>query len=131
MSSAKLNNEKNKIFFNSRKKFFDKINSLSRFEVALGELRFINGIYKQKGIDVLMSWDIVDKCFGKQIAHAILVAGDADFIPAIKRAKGYGAIVHLFAHKESVNRTILCEVDEFYELNEEFFRDCKLDKYQF
>lgn len=121
-------NEKSKSLFNARKNFFQKLNFLPRFEVSLGELQFIAGQYKQKKIDVLISLDIADKCFGKQISNAVLVAGDSDYIPAIKRAKSYGAIVHLFYHKDSVNKEMLWEVDEFHILDEDFLSDCKLEE---
>ena len=75
-----------------------------------------------------MSLDIADKCFGQQIAQTVLIAGDSDFIPAIKRAKGYGAIAHLFSHKDSVNKEMLGEVDEFHALDELFLLDCRLEK---
>jgi len=120
--------EKSNYLFNSRKKFFQKLNFLPRFEVSLGELQFIAGQYKQKKIDVLMSLDIADKCFEEQIAHAVLVAGDSDYIPAIKRAKSYGAIVHLFSYKDSVNKEMIGEVDEFHILDEDFLLDCKLEE---
>jgi len=76
-------------------RFITKLRRLPRFEVKFGELQIIGGEFNQKMIDVLMSIDIVEKCLGKQIQHAILIAGDSDFIPAIKRAKDYGAIIHL------------------------------------
>lgn len=120
--------KQSKEFYESRKKFYDKINLLPRFEVKFGELQYIKGIYKQKKIDVLMSLDIVDKCFGGQIQHVILVVGDSDFIPAIEKAKDYGAIVHLFAHDKSINRALIGKVDEFYPLDKSILEDCKLDK---
>jgi len=113
--------------YNSKKQFCDRISLLPQFEVKLGELQYIKGIYKQKKVDVLMSLDIADKCFEKQIQHAVMVAGDSDFIPAIQKAKNYGAIVHLIANKDTVNKELLKEVDVFYNLNEEFIKDCLLE----
>ena len=78
-------NEKSKKLFQDKEKFLEKINSLPRFEIKLGKLQRIGNTFRQKKIDVLMSLDIVDKCFEKQIQHAVLIAGDADFIPAIKK----------------------------------------------
>ncbi len=118
---------KSEYFYEAKKKFCHKINLLPRFEVKYGELQLINGVYKQKKIDVLISLDIADKCFEKQIQHAVIIAGDSDFVPAIKKAKDYGVIVHLFAHKDSVNKEMLEEIDEFHNLNMEFIKDCVLD----
>ena len=75
-------------------------------------------------VDVLMSLDIVDMCFDKQINHVILVAGDSDFIPAIRKAKDYGAIVHLFYHPSSVHTELLDEVDELHKISKELIDQC-------
>tara|TARA_Y100000310_G_scaffold258387_1_gene266776 strand:+ start:480 stop:713 length:234 start_codon:yes stop_codon:yes gene_type:complete len=69
-------------------------------------------------VDVLMSIDIIDMCFDKQIQHVILVAGDADFVPAVRKAKSHGAVVHLFYHPNSVHNELLDIVDEAYVIDE-------------
>jgi len=91
----KLQFEEDKNRYAAMQRFITKLRRLPRFEVKFGKLQIIGGEFNQKMIDVLMSIDIVEKCLGKQIQHAILIAGDSDFIPAIKRAKDYGAIIHL------------------------------------
>ena len=119
------NNDKK--YRDSKEKFYNKLKLLPRFEVKFGELQLINGDFKQKGVDVLMSLDIVSKCFDKQIQHAIIIAGDSDFIPAIHKAKECGAVVHLFCNKNKVNNKLLFEVDEIYDLNYNFFESLKMD----
>jgi len=106
-------------------KFLTKLRRLPRFEVKLGRLQLIGGFFKQKMVDILMSLDIVDLCYSHQIQHAILVAGDADFVPAVKKARGSGAIIHLFYHPETVHHEILDHVDEIHELTKEFIEKCK------
>lgn len=105
--------------------FLTSLKRLPRFEIKLGRLQLIGGQFKQKMIDVLMSLDIVNMCFDNQIQHAILIAGDSDFVPAIKKAKDCGAIVHLFCHQKSVHNEILDEVDEFHLISEELISKCK------
>ena len=68
-------------------KFVTGLRRLSRFEVKLGELQMIGGQFRQKMVDLLMSLDIIDLSSGKQVKHIIVLAGDADFVPATKRAK--------------------------------------------
>lgn len=104
-------------------RFLDNLKRLPRFEVRLGRLQIIGGQFKQKMVDVLMSLDIVDKCFENQISHAILIAGDSDFIPAIEKAKNYGAIVHLFYHPTSVHNQLLDTVDELHSIDETFVKE--------
>jgi uncharacterized LabA/DUF88 family protein len=111
--------------YNKKENFYNKLKLLPRFKVKYGKLQLIDNIFKQKGIDVLMSLDIVDKCFLKQIKHAVVVAGDADFIPAIRKAKDFGAVVHLFCNKNSVNKELLYAVDEVHDLQFSFIQDLK------
>lgn len=108
-------------------KFLAKLKRLSRFEVKLGKLQMIGGQFRQKMVDILMSLDIVDMCFEKRIQQVILIAGDSDFVPAIKKAKNYGAIIHLFYHPSSVHNEILDEVDELHEINEELINSCRIE----
>lgn len=105
--------------------FITRLKRLPRFEVKLGRLQLIGNRFKQKMVDILMSLDIVGMCFDKQIQHAILIAGDADFVPAVKKAKDYGAIVHLFYHPSSVHNEILDEIDELHVITEELINSCK------
>jgi len=101
-------------------RFLTNLRRLPRFEVKLGRLQLIGGQFKQKMVDVLMSLDITTMSYENQIQHAILIAGDADFVPAIRKAKEYGIIVHLFYHPSSIHNEIMDEVDERHEITSEF-----------
>jgi len=107
-------------------KFLSNIKRLPRFEVKLGKLQLIENIFKQKMIDVLMSLDIATMTYENQVQQVVLIAGDADFIPAIKKAKDYGAIVHLYYHPSSVHNELLDEIDELHEITEELINECKI-----
>lgn len=106
--------------FNKKEKFYNKLKKIPQFEVKYGSLQIIGDKFKQKGIDVKMSLDIVDKCFEKQIEHAIIIAGDRDFIPAIMKAKDYGSVVHLYCNKKKVNRKLIYAVDVIHNLKKKF-----------
>ena len=84
----------------------------------------IGSQFRQKMVDVLMSLDISNMALEKQIQHAILIAGDSDFVPAIKKAKNYGAIVHLYYHSSSVHNEILDEIDELHEIDKKLIEEC-------
>jgi hypothetical protein len=49
-------------------------------------------------------------------------------VPAIKKAKDCGAIIHLFYHPSSVHTKLLDEVDELHEITEELINKSKLLK---
>jgi uncharacterized LabA/DUF88 family protein len=106
-----------------KERFFNKLKKLHQFEVKYGDLQIINGQFKQKLVDVKMSLDIVDKCFDNQITHAIIIAGDSDFIPAIMKAKDCGAIVHLVCSKRKINRKLMYAVDTIKDLKKSFMID--------
>jgi uncharacterized LabA/DUF88 family protein len=108
-------------------KFLSKLKRLPRFEIKLGRLQIIGNQFKQKMIDVLMSLDIATMSYEGQIQHAFLIAGDSDFIPAIKKAKDYGIIVHLVYHPSSVNNDLLDEVDERHVIDESLINLCRIE----
>ncbi len=118
---SKEQTKKDQKRFDEKEKFYNKLKKLPQFEVKYGELQIIEKEFKQKGVDVKMSLDMVDKCFDNQIKHAIIIAGDSDFIPAIIKAKDYGAIAHLFCSKKKVNKKLLYAVDIVHHLNKKFF----------
>jgi len=107
-------------------RFLINLKRLPRFEIKLGKLQLIGNQFKQKMIDVLMSLDIATMTYENQIQHVVLVGGDSDFIPAIKKAKDYGTIVHLYYHPSSVHNEILDEIDELHIINEEIINKCKI-----
>jgi len=112
--------------YSRTKLFFTNLNrKLPRFEVKLGKLQFIGEKFKQKMTDVLMSLDIVKKSIGSKIKHIVLVAGDANFVPAVRTAKEYDSIAHLFYHPSSVHNELLDEIDELHVLDEDLINRCK------
>jgi uncharacterized LabA/DUF88 family protein len=105
-------------------KFLENLKRLPRFEVKLGKLQLIGNQFRQKMIDILISLDITNMAFERQIEHVIIIAGDSDFVPAIKKAKNYGSIVHLYYHPSSIHNELLDEVDECHKIDNELINKC-------
>ncbi len=84
--------------------FIREIRSIERWAVRLGKLQKrwdgYKEYYEQKRVDVLLSVDMVRHAAAGHIQHAILVAGDSDFIPAVEAAKESGATVSLWCGDE-------------------------------
>lgn len=110
--------------YSKMKLFIDNLKRLPRFEVKLGKLQLIGKQFRQKMVDVLMSIDIIKKSIGRKIKQIIVIAGDADFVPAIKTAKDYDIIVHLFYHPSSVHNELLDEIDESHPISKDFIDKC-------
>ncbi len=83
--------------FSKGEKFIYSLRQIPSFEVRLGRLEFrgidqttSRPIFEQKRVDVQLAVDILTLSFSRQIATAIVVAGDSDFIPAFEEAKKLG-----------------------------------------
>lgn len=106
----------------TRAQRFDKFRSflehLPRFEVRLGRLvRRLNErgeiSFEQKRVDVLLVVDLLYYSLSGRVSDVALVAGDADFIPAVQRVKDAGVRVWLFhGRRSSVAAELYRLVDE-------------------
>ena len=113
--------------FASKRRFFDALSYLERFEVRKGRLAhrgFDNQgepIFQQKRTDLLLGLDFALLSGKNKITHAALVAGDSDFLPAIEVAKQEGIVVWLFHSGESTYaRELWKAVDERFALDPDF-----------
>jgi uncharacterized LabA/DUF88 family protein len=115
--------------FDAKDRFFQALNSLSRFQVRLGRLlyRGTDGqgrpIFIQKLVDIMLGVDLVRMAATRQITKAVLVAGDSDFVPAVDEAKRLGVLVSLWhgpvlgsVHGSSVHRELWNACDERSEI---------------
>ena len=114
-----------------RQRFFDGLAYLNRCEVKLGHLqRYLTFDqsgkqvvrHRQKLVDVLLSIDLVKLAWSRQIALAVLLAGDSDFVPAVQAAKEAGVPVRLvFAERQGcfVHQQVKKVCDERMALTDE------------
>src|SRR5690606_8852838 len=99
------------------REFAKKLESLDRWQVREGQLaRRWDGqkeYFEQKRVDVLLSVDLVRHAAAGHIQHALLVAGDSDFIPAVSAAKEFGVTVTVWSGgKHTVHQDLLLHADE-------------------
>jgi uncharacterized LabA/DUF88 family protein len=67
----------------------------------------------QKGVDMRLGLDVSSMAFKKQIDQLILVAGDADFVPAVKLARREGIDVVLDPMGGTPAKDLVTHVDGF------------------
>jgi uncharacterized LabA/DUF88 family protein len=104
------------------KVFIKEIDDLNRWEVKLGKLekRWEGNkeYFEQKRVDVLLSCDMVRHAAARDIQHAILVAGDSDFIPAVRASKDSGVTLTLWCGSANTVHKDLAELaDEVHVFN--------------
>jgi uncharacterized LabA/DUF88 family protein len=80
---------------------------------------------RQKGVDVLLAVDLVVGAFTRIFDVAILVAGDADFLPAVQEARRRGISVVLAAFPKTMSADLRAEVDRFADLTDSNYFDQK------
>lgn len=93
--------------YNSHKSFLDKIKQIPNFNIVLCNLRRMmleDGKidFAIKGDDVHLATDLIKGAYENLYDIAIIVSGDADFIPAIKLAQKNGKkVINAFFPKSS------------------------------
>lgn len=66
---------------------------------------------KQKGVDMRVGLDVASLAYGKHVTQIILIAGDSDFLPAIKMARKNGLDFILDPMKQKPKHTMIENVD--------------------
>lgn len=128
-SSPPTDEEKQR--FSRMQSFLSCLDRLSRFEVRLGKLARRGTdddgrpVFIQKRVDIMLGVDLTLLSAKHQIATAVLVAGDSDFIPAIKIARNEGIVVHLY-HGNRPHRELWDCCDERTPFSQELIDRCKL-----
>ncbi len=87
--------------------FFDKIQSIPFLELKLGRLVVRNGVTFEKGVDVLITVDMIRYARNNAYDTAVLVSGDGDFAPALEFLKDFGKHIEnaYFSNGRSFNLT--------------------------
>ncbi len=108
-------------------RFIFNIKKAPRIELRTGRLVKKNEtLFVQKGVDTYFAIDLVKLCFNKAIQKAILIAGDSDFVPAIKEAKEQQVIIKTYYHKGTIHTELQQSCDEVEEITPEFIQKIKL-----
>ncbi len=120
MSPEPTDEEKRRM--EAHNEFVAMVEGISRWQLRLGKLeRRWDGnreYFEQKRVDVLLSCDLVRHAAAGHIQHAVLVAGDSDFIPAIAAAKESGTTVSLWCGPpNTVHKDVVAMADEVHQLN--------------
>ena len=116
----------------TKESFLSKLNYLKGFQVERGYVKMEakkcntcgqeNGIPRQKKVDVLIATRLIERSM--EVDTLVLIAGDADFVPAIDVAKRKAKIV--LGYCSGITAKELIQIsDEKIELSSAYFNDCK------
>ena len=111
--------------------FFHRLEFLPRFTVKLGRTQRVladdgSVTFQQKGVDVMLAADMVHLASRGVVDHLILLAPDADYVPAVRLVKDLGVVVHL-VHGANVAACaeMRRECDECIELDADFVHQAR------
>jgi len=110
--------------FSKAQGFFRALQRTPRFEVRLGRLAYRGDdsagkpIYEQKQVDLLLGIDLMLQATKRTADEVFIIAGDSDFVPAIRSVKSEGVIVYL-VHGANPHDDLLDEADERIEITEQ------------
>ena len=78
---------------------------------------------RQKGVDTLMAVDMLVGAFSGLFDIAVLVAGDADFVPVVEEVKRRGVMVAVAGVRSSLADDLLRAADRFIDMkqSDQFF----------
>jgi len=65
---------------------------------------------RQKGVDILLALDLVRLAERGALSHALLLAGDSDFVPAVELARDAGVLITLITPERNRPAARLCEL---------------------
>ena len=104
--------------YENQKKIQDWISlTFPNFEIRRGQLvRDSDGKFRQKGVDVLMAIDLIDKASLNLYDIAIVVAGDLDHLEAIKVVKNRGKQVFGVYYDQHIAVDLLSSFDRSHKL---------------
>ena len=107
-------------------RFENFLKKQDNFEIKLGRTEKRGDEFEQKMVDVLLSIDLVELSAKGNIDTAILVAGDSDFVPAVKKAKYNGARVILCcsSNKNEYHQNLWNEADRRIYMDQQFMSEC-------
>lgn len=86
------------------------------FEVRLSNIHSID--MEQKGVDVDLATDMVLLADRGCYDTVILVSGDGDFIPAVKKVKDMGKIVEVACFEDTINDDLRLSADRYHPLDD-------------
>jgi len=112
-------------------RYADRLGRLDRFILREGRLRLVKREpyeVEQKGVDVLLACDLVRLSATHQIHRAIIVGGDADFVPAVKIAKDEGVLCVLYYKGDACSPHLRDVCDERRLITEEMIRSSILSR---
>jgi len=109
--------------------YWKSVELLDDVQLGFGALRGLARKVRQKGVDTLMAVEMVVGAHSGIFDIALLVAGDADFVPVVEEVRKHGVMVALAAAPKSLSDDLRRAADRFVEVqnNDQSFPPMRVD----
>jgi len=116
--------------YNKHKEYFNSLKPRYFFlTVRLGEaVRTSEGIFRQKGVDILMSVDALTMAYRNHYDTGLFLLGDRDFIPLIDAVKNAGKKTYLFSYIDKVSKELIQTFDFRFGFNKRIMEQWHIKK---
>jgi uncharacterized LabA/DUF88 family protein len=110
--------------------FVRAVERFPSFEIRMGKQRPRGTEYVQKGVDVLVAVDMMRLALKQQIQKAVLIAGDADYVPVVNAIKDEGVSVTLYHSeiKSNYSAELWQACDERHPITRELIDQVRLNR---
>ena len=78
---------------------------------------------RSKRVDITLATEMLSHAHRKNYDVAVLVAGDADYVPLVEEVKREGQQVALWFVKDGLSDALRCSADHFWDIGELLFVD--------
>lgn len=96
--------------------YWKAIEVLDDVHLGFGALKGLKRKVRQKGVDALIAVDMLVGAFSGLFDIAVLVAGDADFVPVVEEVKRRGVMVAVAASTASLADDLRRVADRFIDI---------------
>ena len=94
-------------------------------EIRWGRLQFSDkNVPRQKGVDVLLSIDMLRFALKDNYDTAVLASGDGDYTDIVRMVKDEGKSVEVASFQSSTARSLRQAADILVELDDDLLKDC-------
>ena len=109
--------------------FLEALHRMPYLEIRLGSTKMAQGTPVEKGVDIMLSTDLLQFAWTNLYDVAILVSGDGDFAYALQAVKNVGKHVEVAYFENNISKNLLEVADQRHLLNRAFFKGLWVGKH--
>ncbi|MFX1436374.1 MAG: NYN domain-containing protein [Promethearchaeota archaeon] len=95
-----------------KKKWYEELSYRSGYEIKTSFDKIASGGVIEKKVDINIAIDIISYAYEDAYDTAVLISGDGDFVPVIKKIKELGKNVEIWAFRYSLANALKEELNQ-------------------